>query len=65
MKFTSIPTTQEWLRDWDGNIDIQPCFDFFGVIIFVTEYYSKGDTGTMEVLKQVIESNPDDTTRKK
>ena len=55
----------EWLRAWDGNIDIQPCFDFFGVITYVTEYYSKDDTGTMEVLKQVIESNPDDTTREK
>ena len=22
----------EWIRAWDGNIDIKPCFDFFGVI---------------------------------
>ena len=44
----------EWLRAWDGNIDIQPCLDFFGVITYVTEYFSKDDTGTLEVLKQVI-----------
>ena len=55
----------EWLRAWDGNIDIQPCFDFFGVITYVTEYFSKDDTGTMEIIKNVIESNPDDTTRDK
>ena len=55
----------EWLRAWDGNIDIQPCFDFFGVITYVTEYFSKDDTGTVEVLKQVIENNPDDTAREK
>ena len=55
----------EWIQAWDGNIDIQPCLDFFGVITYVTEYYSKDDTGTMEVLKQVIENNPDDTTKEK
>ena len=44
---------------------MQPCFDFFGVITYVTEYFSKDDTGTVEVLKQVIENNPDDTAREK
>ena len=55
----------EWLRVWDGNIDIQPCFDHFGVITYCTEYYAKDETGTVEVLKQVIESNPDDDTKEK
>ena len=55
----------EWILAWDGNIDKQPCFDFFGVITYTTEYYAKDDTGTMEVLKQVIENNPDDTTKEK
>ena len=55
----------EWIQAWDGNIDKQPCFDFFAVITYVTEYYSKDDTGTMEVLRQVIENNPDDTTKEK
>ena len=27
----------EWLRAWDGNLDIQPCFDFFGVVTYITE----------------------------
>ena len=30
----------EWLLAWDGNIDIQPCFDFFGVITYITEYFT-------------------------
>ena len=55
----------EWLRAWDGNIDIQPCFDFFGIITYVTEYFMKDDTGTMELLKQVLENNPDDSTKEK
>ena len=31
----------EWLRAWDGNIDIQPCFDHFGIITYCIEYYAK------------------------
>ena len=55
----------EWILAWNGNIDKQPTFDFFGVITYTTEYFAKDDTGTMEVLKQVIESNPDDDTKEK
>ena len=55
----------EWLRAWDGNIDIQPVFDHFAIVTYVTEYYSKDETGTVEVLKQVIESNPEDCTKEK
>ena len=55
----------EWILAWDGNIDKQPTFDFFGVTTYVTEYYAKDDTGTMEVLKQAVESNPDDTIKEK
>ena len=55
----------EWIRAWNGNIDKQPCFDFFGVITYVTDYFMKDDTGTMEILKEVVESNPDDDYREK
>ena len=55
----------EWILAWNGNIDKQPCFDFFGVITYTTEYFSKDDTGTMEVLKQVVDNNPDDDSKEK
>ena len=55
----------EWIQAWDGNIDIQPVFDFFEVITYVTEYFTKDESGTAEVLKQVIENNPDDSTKEK
>ena len=32
---------------------------------YITEYYSKDETGTVEVLKQVLESNPEDCTKEK
>jgi hypothetical protein len=55
----------EWLQAWDGNIDIQPCCDFFGVITYITEYFTKDETGTVEIIKQVLDENPDDTTKEK
>ena len=66
MKSTLILMIQNgfWLG-MEILIDKQPTFDFFGVITYTTEYFAKDDTGTMEVLKQVIESNPDDDTKEK
>ena len=55
----------EWMRAWDGNFDIQPCFDFFAVITYVTEYFTKDETGTAEVIKQMLENNPDESTKEK
>ena len=49
----------------NGNIEDQPVFDFFEVITYVTEYFTKDESGTAEVLKQVIENNPDDDTKEK
>ena len=45
----------EWIRAWDGNMDIQIVLDYFAVITYVTDYYAKDDTGTMEVIKAALE----------
>ena len=42
----------EWLLAWDGNIDIQPCFDFFGVVTYITEYFTKDESGTSNFLAE-------------
>ena len=55
----------EWIMAWDGNIDIQLCLDFFAVITYITEYFLKDETKTMEILRQVVASNPDDDTKEK
>ena len=31
----------EWIRAWNANIDIQVCLDFFSVITYITEYFTK------------------------
>ena len=44
----------EWMFAWNANMDLQPCLDFFQVISYITDYYSKDDSGTIEYLKEVI-----------
>ena len=51
------PFIPEWLEAWDGNIDTQPCLDFFGVITYVTDYLTKDDTGVAALLKEVQKQN--------
>ena len=36
----------EWILAWNGNMDLQICLDFFAVITYITEYYTKDDTGS-------------------
>ena len=36
-------------------MDIQIVLDYFAVITYVTDYYSKDESGTMELIKAVLE----------
>ena len=48
----------EWARAWNGNHDIQICLDYFAIITYITEYYTKDDTKTMKLLLEALKSNP-------
>ena len=48
---------QEWLTAWDANLDIQVCLDYFAILTYITDYYSKDDSGTMQVLRQVAKNS--------
>ena len=28
----------EWMEAWDGNMDMQPCFDYHATITYITDY---------------------------
>ena len=47
----------EWIRAWNGNMDIQIVLDYFAVITYVTDYFAKDDTGTMEVIKAALQQS--------
>ena len=52
---------EEWLRAWDGNIDIQICLDFHAVVTYITDYYSKCETELVRLIKKSLdESNATD-----
>ena len=55
----------EWIICWDGNIDIQPCLDYFGVITYITDYYMKDDSGTLKFIKEVLDKDPGATIKTK
>ena len=57
------PYNPEWLRCWDGNIDVQPCLDFFAINTYITEYFAKDETRTMQAIKAVLENSPDESTK--
>ena len=47
----------EWIRAWNGNMDLQICLDYHAVITYITDYYSKDESGTMTFLKQAAREN--------
>ena len=44
----------EWARAWNGNTDLQVCLDYFAVITYITEYYTKDDTGLISKLLEML-----------
>ena len=59
------PYNPEWIKSWNGNISFRVCGDFFGVITYVTEYYMKDETNTMDAIMEVLKNNPDKSTRER
>ena len=56
----------EWMEVWDANLDISPVYDYFGVITYVTDYFTKDSTGLTSVLKTAMSqlSKEDDMWQK-
>ena len=55
----------EWARTWNGNTDLQICFDYFAVITYITEYYCKDDTGMMTKLIEMLKNSECETLKEK
>ena len=43
----------EYILAWNGNVDWSPVFDFFAVVTYVTEYFTKDESGTSSFLADV------------
>ena len=42
----------EWIKAWDGNMDLQVCLDPFAVVTYITDYYTKDESGTTKFLEE-------------
>ena len=42
----------EYILVWNGNIDWSAVFDFFAVVTYVTEYFTKDESGTSSFLSE-------------
>ena len=56
---------KEWIKAWDGNMDMQVCLDYFAVITYITDYVSKDSSEFMHVLLQVAKQCQSDPTKEK
>ena len=55
----------EWMEAWDGNMDVQPCFDYHATITYITDYYAKDDTGLMELINSVMQQDASECTKER
>ena len=56
---------KEWIHCWDSNMDIQITLDFYAIITYISDYYMKDDTGTMEFLKAAIKDTENESFKEK
>ena len=42
------PYNPEITMAWNGNTDFQFCFDFYAIITYITEYFTKDDDGVIK-----------------
>ena len=48
---------EEWILSWNGNLDLQICLDFFAVITYITDYYSKSESKITDLLVEACKQN--------
>merc|ERR1712218_162011 len=47
----------EWLRAWNGNMDLQVTLDFFAVITYITDYFTKGEPAVINAMMEAVKDN--------
>ena len=47
----------EWLRAWNGNMDLQVTLDFYAVITYITDYFTKGEPAVINAMMEAVKDN--------
>ena len=53
-----------WLRAWNGNIDVSPVFGFFAVAVYVTDYNYKNEPED-SIIREALKSCTDEDMKTK
>ena len=51
------PYNKEYLRAWDGNMDVQFVLDHFAVSTYVVDYISKDDTAVAKKIREALKDD--------
>ena len=55
----------EWLLCWNANMDLQLCLDFYAVITYISDYFSKDDSGTLGYIKEALRKADNESLKTK
>ena len=56
---------KEWILNWNSIMDIQITLDFYAIITYISDYYMKDDSGTMEFLKAAIKETENESFKER
>ena len=59
------PYNKEYLRAWDGNMDVQFVLDHFAVSTYVVDYISKDDTAVAKKIREALKNDKNLDLRQK
>ena len=51
------PYNPEITMAWNGNTDFQFCFDFYAIITYITEYFTKDDDGVIKIMVDTLKAS--------
>ena len=55
----------DWLPAWNSNMDLSPVFDFYSVLVYVSDYFMKSDEKILQKLVDAVKQTGDMNLRKK
>ena len=56
---------REWLINWNATMDLQLCLDYYAIITYICDYYSKDDSGTMGHIAQALKKAENESLKTK
>ena len=47
----------EYTKAWNGNTDVQFCYDHYAVVTYICDYYGKDESGMTDFLQEALKQN--------